>query len=70
MTQVVDGSPAARAGLRAKDVLIDVGGEPVRDVSDVQRSMGAEAIAPLSPSASSGRASCSHSRSRRELAET
>jgi S1-C subfamily serine protease len=42
--QVVDDSPAARAGLRAKDVLIDVGGEPVRDVSDVQRSMGAEAI--------------------------
>ena len=44
VTQVVDGSPAARAGLRPKDVLIDVGGEPVHDVSDIQRSMGADAI--------------------------
>jgi putative radical SAM enzyme (TIGR03279 family) len=36
LTNVADGSPAARAGLRAGDCLLTINGRPVRDVIDVQ----------------------------------
>jgi S1-C subfamily serine protease len=42
--EVVDGSPAARAGLRAEDLVVAIDGEPVLGVSDVQRLMNAERI--------------------------
>ena len=46
---MVQGSPAARAGLRPGDLLLDVGGTPVRSAGDLQRLMAAGAIGrPLS----------------------
>ena len=44
ITDVVGGSPAARAGLRAGDLLLDVGGTPVHAAGDLQRLMVAGAI--------------------------
>ncbi len=44
LVEVVPGSPAARAGLFAGDVLLTVGGEPVSTAQSVQRLMFAEAI--------------------------
>jgi S1-C subfamily serine protease len=44
VVEVVDGSPAARAGLRAEDVIVDAGGEPLSDVGDLQRLMVADRI--------------------------
>jgi S1-C subfamily serine protease len=44
VVQVVDGSPAARAGLRNEDLLIDVDGVAVTDAGDLQRLMVAERI--------------------------
>ena len=44
VTEVVQGSPAARAGLRPGDLLLDVGGTPVRGAGDLQRLMVASAI--------------------------
>ncbi|MBW3602319.1 MAG: trypsin-like peptidase domain-containing protein [Actinobacteria bacterium] len=41
---VVPGSPAAAAGLRAEDIILSVGEEPVQDVGDLQRLMSAERI--------------------------
>ncbi|MBK7644038.1 MAG: trypsin-like peptidase domain-containing protein [Planctomycetes bacterium] len=38
------GSPAARAGLRARDVLLELGPRALASVSDLQRALGAEAI--------------------------
>ena len=38
------GSPADRAGLRAEDLIVSLDGEPVDDVTDVQRLMVAELI--------------------------
>jgi S1-C subfamily serine protease len=40
----VDGSPAARAGLRAEDLIVDVDGRSISDVGDLQRLMDAERI--------------------------
>ena len=40
----MDGSPAARAGLRAEDLIVSVDGRPVSDVGDLQRLMVAERI--------------------------
>jgi serine protease Do len=37
VVEVVDGSPAARAGLRAEDLVVEVGGERVEQVHDLQR---------------------------------
>src|SRR3954453_2797653 len=42
--EVAPGSPAARAGLFAGDVLLTVGGQPVSTAQSVQRRMFAEAI--------------------------
>jgi S1-C subfamily serine protease len=45
--EVVDvspGSPAQRAGLRAEDLILELGGEPIERVDDVQRLMTSDAI--------------------------
>jgi S1-C subfamily serine protease len=44
IVQVVRGSPAARAGLRNEDLIIDVDGMPVEDACDLQRLMVGERI--------------------------
>jgi serine protease Do len=44
VVEVVSGSPAARAGLRGEDLIVDVDGEPMGDVGDLQRLMVAERI--------------------------
>ena len=44
VVEVVSGSPAARAGLRAEDLIVAVDGEPMGDVGDLQRLMVAERI--------------------------
>jgi S1-C subfamily serine protease len=44
IVQVVDGSPAAKAGLRNEDLIIDVDGVPIEDAGDLQRLMVTERI--------------------------
>jgi S1-C subfamily serine protease len=44
VVEVIPGSPAARAGLRREDLLIEVDGMPVADAGDLQRLMVDEAI--------------------------
>jgi serine protease Do len=44
VVEVVDGSPAATAGLRPEDLIVDVGGTPVEGVDDLQRLMAGELI--------------------------
>jgi S1-C subfamily serine protease len=44
VVEVVSGSPAARAGLRAEDLIVEVDDEPMADVGDLQRLMVAERI--------------------------
>jgi S1-C subfamily serine protease len=44
VVEVLSGSPAARAGLRREDLLIEVDGMPVADAGDLQRLMVDEAI--------------------------
>ena len=44
VVEVVDGSPAAGAGLRPEDLIVDVDGEPLGDVGDLQRLMVADRI--------------------------
>lgn len=44
IVEVVEGSPAARAGLRAEDLIVAVGGESVGGVDDLQRLMDGELI--------------------------
>ena len=45
VVSVVAGSPAAAGGLRPEDVILDVDGDAVTAVGDLQRLMGAERIA-------------------------
>jgi S1-C subfamily serine protease len=44
VVEVVEGSPAGRAGLRAEDLIVGVDGEAMTDVGDLQRLMVAERI--------------------------
>jgi len=44
VVEVVPGGPAAHAGLRAGDLLLTAGGQPVEKAQDLQRLMFAEAI--------------------------
>ncbi|MFC7722181.1 S1C family serine protease [Nonomuraea recticatena] len=44
VVQVVSGSPAARAGLRAGDLVVNAGRSPVGDAQSLQRLMFADAI--------------------------
>ncbi len=44
VVEVVDGSPAARAGLRPEDLILAVAGTPVEGVDDLLRTMSGELI--------------------------
>jgi S1-C subfamily serine protease len=44
LVEVVAGSPAAEAGLRAGDLVLDVGRTPVRDAQGIQRQLFGEAV--------------------------
>lgn len=44
VVEVVEGSPAASAGLRPEDLIVDVNGTPVEGVDDLQRLMAGELI--------------------------
>jgi S1-C subfamily serine protease len=44
VVEVAPGSPAQRAGLRAEDLIVELGGQPIERVDDVQRLMNHEAI--------------------------
>jgi S1-C subfamily serine protease len=44
VVEVVEGSPAALAGLRAEDLILEVDGRPLESPSDLQRMMVAEMI--------------------------
>ncbi|MDQ6608035.1 MAG: trypsin-like peptidase domain-containing protein [Actinomycetota bacterium] len=47
VVEVVPEAPAARAGMRAEDLIVEIDGMPVERVEDVQRLMGAGAIGRL-----------------------
>jgi S1-C subfamily serine protease len=44
VVEIVEGSPAARAGLRPEDLILDVDGNPVSSARDLQRLMAGDAI--------------------------
>jgi S1-C subfamily serine protease len=44
VVEIVAGSPAAEAGLRPEDLILDVDGEPVASARDLQRLMAGETI--------------------------
>src|SRR6478752_5932997 len=44
VVEVVEGSPAARAGLRPEDLIVELNGTPVESVDDIQRLMVGELI--------------------------
>jgi serine protease Do len=44
IVDIVEGSPAAHAGLRQEDLIVEVDGKPVADAGDLQRLMTAERI--------------------------
>src|SRR3954451_17076271 len=44
VVEVVSGSPAERAGVRAEDLIVGLDGEPLHDVDDLQRLMTDDAI--------------------------
>src|SRR5206468_2667353 len=49
VVQVVEGSPAAAAGLRPEDLIVELDGKPVTDVGDIQRLMVVEKIGAAVP---------------------
>ena len=49
VVQVVEGSPAAEAGLRPEDLVVELDGAPVADVGDIQRLMVVEKIGAAVP---------------------
>jgi S1-C subfamily serine protease len=44
VVEVVEGSPAAQAGLRPEDLIVELNGTPVESVDDIQRLMVGELI--------------------------
>ena len=44
VVEVASGSPAERDGLRAEDLIVELGGQPIERVDDVQRLMNYDAI--------------------------
>jgi S1-C subfamily serine protease len=44
VVEIVDGSPAARAGIRAEDLILDVAGQPVAGMEDLQALMYGDAV--------------------------
>jgi S1-C subfamily serine protease len=44
VVEVAPASPAQRAGLRAEDLIVELGGHPIERVDDVQRLMTGDAI--------------------------
>ena len=44
VVEVVAGSPAAQAGLRPEDLIVELNGVPVQTVDDIQRLMVGELI--------------------------
>ncbi len=44
VVEVVEGSPAAAAGLRPEDLIVEVGGAPVEGVDEIQRAVPGERI--------------------------
>ena len=42
--QLLDGSPAAAAGVRAGDVIVELDGKPIEGVGDLQRVMVGEMV--------------------------
>ena len=44
VVEVVEGSPAAEAGLRPEDLIVELNGTPVETVDDIQRVMVADLI--------------------------
>jgi S1-C subfamily serine protease len=44
VVDVADGSPAERAGMRAEDLIVELGGQEIEGVDDVQRLMTGDAI--------------------------
>jgi S1-C subfamily serine protease len=49
VTEVMEGSPAQRAGLRAEDLIVELDGEAVTGVGDVQRLMVSDRIGTIVP---------------------
>jgi S1-C subfamily serine protease len=47
VVEVVDGSPADHAGLQAEDLIVELDGQPVEDMNDLQRLMAGELIGRL-----------------------
>ena len=44
IVEVVDASPAARAGLRAEDLIVSIDGRPIASVDELHRLMVSDAI--------------------------
>jgi C-terminal processing protease CtpA/Prc len=44
VVQVVDGGPAAHAGLRAEDLIVAIDGAPIRTVDELHKLMIGDAI--------------------------